>query len=64
LSTIDFACATGAAIPIEERSAEELGAGDTPVANPAFDVTPADLVSGFISERGVAQSGALHQWQS
>jgi preprotein translocase subunit SecA len=46
------------------RSAEELGVGDTPVANPAFDVTPADLVSGFISERGVAQSGALHQWQS
>jgi methylthioribose-1-phosphate isomerase len=64
LSTIDFACATGAAIPIEERSAEELGAGDTPVANPAFDVTPADLISGFISERGVAPAGALRQWQS
>jgi methylthioribose-1-phosphate isomerase len=64
LSTIDFECATGAAIPIEERSAEELGAGDTPVANPAFDVTPADLISGFISERGVAPAGALRQWQS
>jgi methylthioribose-1-phosphate isomerase len=64
MSTIDFACATGAAIPIEERSAEELGAGDTPVANPAFDVTPAGLISGVISERGVAQAGALRQWQS
>jgi methylthioribose-1-phosphate isomerase len=64
LSTIDFECATGAAIPIEERSADELSAGDTPVANPAFDVTPADLISGIISERGVAQSGALRQWQS
>jgi methylthioribose-1-phosphate isomerase len=64
LSTIDFECATGADIPIEERSADELGAGDTPVANPAFDVTPADLISGIISERGVAQAGALRQWQS
>ena len=64
LSTIDFECATGAAIPIEERSGDELGAGDTPVANPAFDVTPADLISGIISERGVARPGALRQWQS
>jgi methylthioribose-1-phosphate isomerase len=63
LSTIDFACATGAAIPIEERSAEELGAGATPVANPAFDVTPAELISGIISERGVAPPGALGQWR-
>ncbi len=63
LSTIDYECASGAAIPIEERSAEELCAGDTPVANPAFDVTPADLISGVISERGVACSGALRQWQ-
>ena len=64
LSTIDFTCASGAAIPIEERAAEELGAGDVPVVNPAFDVTPADLISGIISERGIAAAGALGQWQS
>lgn len=63
LSTVDFECATGVAIPIEERSAEELGAGTTPVANPAFDVTPAHLIGAIISERGVAPAGALWQWQ-
>jgi methylthioribose-1-phosphate isomerase len=63
LSTIDFACASGARIPIEERGAEELGAGSVPVANPAFDVTPAALVSGIISERGIAAAGELGQWQ-
>lgn len=64
LSTIDFACASGAQIPIEERGAEELGAGDVPVANPAFDVTPAALISGIISERGIAAARALEQWKS
>ncbi|MFA4970416.1 MAG: S-methyl-5-thioribose-1-phosphate isomerase [Sulfuritalea sp.] len=64
LSTIDFACASGAQIPIEERAVDELGAGDTPVANPAFDVTPAALISGIISERGIAAAGALGQWKS
>ncbi len=64
LSTIDFACASGAQIPIEERGAEELGAGDVPAANPAFDVTPAVLISGIISERGIAAVGALEQWKS
>ena len=63
LPTIDFACASGAQIPIEERAAEELGAGDTPVANPAFDVTPAALISGIISERGIAAAGQLQQWR-
>ena len=63
LSTIDFACVSGAQIPIEERGAEELGAGAVPVANPAFDVTPAALISGIISERGIAAAGALGQWQ-
>ena len=67
LSTIDFACPSGAAIPIEERAAEEFGAAvanlDTPVVNPAFDVTPATLISGIISERGVAPAGELSQWQ-
>jgi methylthioribose-1-phosphate isomerase len=63
ISTIDFACASGAQIPIEERAADELGAGDVPVANPAFDVTPAVLISGIISERGIAAAGELGQWQ-
>ena len=64
LSTIDFACASGVQIPIEERGAEELGAGAVPVANPAFDVTPAALISGIISERGIAAANELRQWQS
>ena len=64
LSTIDFACPSGAAIPIEERAAAELDGGDTPVVNPAFDVTPAALISGIVSERGIAEAGALSQWQS
>ena len=64
LSTIDYACASGAQIRIEERAAEELGAGDTPVANPAFDVTPAALISGIVSERGIAHAGELGQWNS
>ncbi len=56
VSTIDFACPDGAHIPIEERAAAELGAAcrmDTPVANPAFDVTPAGLIAGIITERGI-----------
>ena len=64
LSTIDFACASGAQIPIEERAAAELGAGAVPAANPAFDVTPAVLISGIISERGIAAAGELAQWRS
>jgi methylthioribose-1-phosphate isomerase len=64
LSTIDFACSSGDRIPIEERAAEELGAGDTPVANPAFDVTPAALIDGIISERGIVRPGTLEQWNA
>ena len=63
LSSIDLECATGAAIPIEERDARELtefaGKAVTPkgvkVFNPAFDVTPAELVTAIITERGVAR---------
>jgi methylthioribose-1-phosphate isomerase len=64
LSTIDFACPSGKEIPIEERSGEELGAGSVPVANPAFDVTPAALITGIISERGVVAADNLAQWQT
>jgi methylthioribose-1-phosphate isomerase len=61
LSTIDLGIADGAAIPIEERAAEEVtgfrecqwAAIGVAVRNPAFDVTPAELVSGLITEKGV-----------
>ena len=61
LSTIDLAVPDGSAIPIEERGAEEVtGYGGirwapvgVEVANPAFDVTPAELVTALITERGV-----------
>jgi len=63
LSTIDVTVATGADIPIEERGAEELmGYRDTRWApegvagmNPVFDVTPAELVTALITEKGIVR---------
>jgi methylthioribose-1-phosphate isomerase len=60
-STIDPTIASGAEIPIEERDAAEVrhvGAQQTapeasPVFNPAFDVTPASLISAIVTERGI-----------
>jgi methylthioribose-1-phosphate isomerase len=60
-STLDPAIETGAAIPIEERPAEEVAlCGGRRVApegvrvwNPAFDVTPAGLVTAIVTDRGV-----------
>jgi methylthioribose-1-phosphate isomerase len=60
-STIDPALASGREIPIEERDAAEVrGFGlrqtapaASPVYNPAFDVTPAELISAIVTERGV-----------
>jgi methylthioribose-1-phosphate isomerase len=55
-STFDAHTPTGADVIIETRAAREvLGPlnTDTPVHNPAFDVTPAELVSAIITERGV-----------
>ncbi len=60
-STVDLQIADGAAIPIEQRAAEELlTLGGQPVAatgvqvwNPSFDVTPAALVDALVTERGV-----------
>jgi methylthioribose-1-phosphate isomerase len=77
-STIDWHCANGADIPIEERAADEvrhvagLGAhgqpgsvavvpDTTPVANPAFDVTPAALIDSIICERGVSPPAQLRR---
>jgi methylthioribose-1-phosphate isomerase len=64
-STIDPATADGAGIPIEERAAEEVtgwrGHPAVPrgatVWNPAFDVTPAELVTAIITDRGVFAPG-------
>ncbi|GAB4222100.1 MAG: S-methyl-5-thioribose-1-phosphate isomerase [Acidobacteriota bacterium] len=63
-STIDPDCPDGDAIPIEERPAEEVThlAGTritpegVPVRNPAFDVTPAELVTAIITEEGIARA--------
>jgi methylthioribose-1-phosphate isomerase len=60
-STIDPSLPSGAQIPIEERDAAEVrrvGAQQTapeasPVFNPAFDVTPAALITAIVTERGV-----------
>jgi methylthioribose-1-phosphate isomerase len=51
-STLDPATATGAGIPIEERSGAEI-TGRFPARNPAFDVTPAALISAIVTECGV-----------
>jgi methylthioribose-1-phosphate isomerase len=60
-TTIDRSLASGAEIPIEERSGDEvrihggtlLAPASIPVRNPAFDVTPAGLIDRIITERGV-----------
>jgi methylthioribose-1-phosphate isomerase len=64
LSTIDPSSPDGSAIPIEERDAGEVaGYGglrwapqDIRITNPVFDVTPADLVTALVTERGVLES--------
>ncbi len=64
LSTVDLACAGGDAIPIESRAAREithigdrqLAPSGIGVANPAFDVTPHQLVTAIITERGIARA--------
>jgi methylthioribose-1-phosphate isomerase len=52
LSTIDPATPDGASIPIEERDPAELVA-DGDAFNPAFDMTPAELVTAIVTEAGV-----------
>ena len=61
LSTIDRSIASGKDIPIEERPADEItgyrdcqwAAKGVDVRNPAFDVTPVELVTGLVTENGV-----------
>jgi len=60
-STFDLSLATGAAIPIEQRDPREVTHGlgkqiapdGVKVYNPAFDVTPAKLIAGIITEKGL-----------
>lgn len=57
VTTLDGSCREGKDIPIEERKSEEVkkdwAPQDAPVWNPAFDVTPAALVTGWILDTGV-----------
>lgn len=60
-NTFDLTLASGAGIPIEQRAAEEItsafGKRTAPVGvevyNPAFDVTPAELIAGIVTEHGI-----------
>ena len=62
-STFDLSLTNGSEIPIEQRDAKEITHGfgsatapaEVSVYNPAFDVTPADLIAGIITERGIIQ---------
>jgi methylthioribose-1-phosphate isomerase len=61
ISTIDMSCKSGDLIPIEERESNEVtgyrdcqwAAKGVKVRNPSFDVTPADLVTALITEKGI-----------
>ncbi len=62
-SSVDLACPTGDRIPIEERPVREvthvfdrqIAPSGIRVLNPAFDVTPSELVTAIVTERGVAR---------
>jgi methylthioribose-1-phosphate isomerase len=63
-STIDLKVPSGQDIPIEERNPKEMrevfgvptAPENVPVYNPAFDVTPAKLITGIITEKGIVSS--------
>ena len=63
ISTLDLTLSTGEEIPIEERDAREvthmreyqLSPDGVPVQNPAFDVTPNELIAAIITDKGVAR---------
>jgi len=71
-SSVDLDTPDGSAIPIEERSPDEVlefrgvrvAPPGTDVRNPAFDITPADLITGFVTEEGVVRApfdSGLHE---
>ena len=63
-SSVDLETPDGSAIPIEERRADEVlefrgvrvAPAGTEVRNPAFDITPADLITGIVTEEGVVRA--------
>jgi translation initiation factor eIF-2B subunit alpha/methylthioribose-1-phosphate isomerase len=67
MTTFDPFCEKGEDVPIEERSADEVGmingiqvsSMGSECFNPAFDVTPAELIYGYITEEGVLSSGEI-----
>src|SRR5262249_42837311 len=59
-STVDAATATGAAIPIERRDPAEVTTL-APAENPAFDVTPHDLVTAIVTERRAIHPSERHR---
>ena len=66
-TTLDFECADGTVIPIEERHESEITTGfgkrtvpcGVAAFNPAFDVTPAEFIRAIVTERGVLRPGDL-----
>jgi methylthioribose-1-phosphate isomerase len=69
ISTFDFKMRSGKEIMIEQRSEKEvteiyghrIAPLGSPALNPAFDVTPADLVTGFITEKGIFKPSEIHK---
>ncbi|NLX84762.1 MAG: S-methyl-5-thioribose-1-phosphate isomerase [Synergistaceae bacterium] len=71
ISTIDFNCPTGEMIPIEERDHDEVRMAGSEIFvykkakvwNPAFDVTPAELITGIITEAGIFEPSHIKELQ-
>jgi methylthioribose-1-phosphate isomerase len=69
-STVDLAAPDGATVAIEERAPDEvrrvldeaaITPATSPAVNPAFDITPAELVTAVVTERGAAPTSRLTQ---
>lgn len=69
-STIDFSCSKGTEIEIEQRPSYEvtemyfskpMAPKGIDVYNPAFDITPAKLITGIITEKGIVKPGRIHK---
>jgi len=68
-STLDLSLASGASIPIERRDPREvthvrdahIAPDDVAVDNPAFDVTPAELITAIITEKGAFRPEDIHR---
>src|SRR5437660_6845893 len=71
ISTIDFSIPSGEQIPIEERDAKEvthvrdhkIAPDGIEVCNPAFDVTPNELIAAIITDKGVARQPYKESWR-